>query len=139
MPSHASVDTSFGNYSQHSYLLQSVLPPSRALKTKKTRTRTSIFENPKEVAAEFACAVTVPSSNQSDWVARNGNESLFRTLRRMIPEVGNFSTLSHVRDIVSHWGKNLLARFHSFQNLRLPGTHFRLLDRLANRRMDVIV
>jgi hypothetical protein len=56
------------------------------------RSRKPIIENPKDLAADFACAVTEASSNQSDWVARNGEESLFSTLQRIIPEVwGMFS------------------------------------------------
>ena len=44
-------------------------------------------ENPKMLAAVFACTVTVPSTNQMDWVARNGAESIFETLRLILPEV----------------------------------------------------
>ena len=47
----------------------------------------AIIVNPKELAAEFANAVTEYSSNQMDWVARNGDESLFSTLTRIMPEV----------------------------------------------------
>ncbi len=54
------------------------------------RTRKPIIENPKDLAAEFACAVTVYSANQSDWVARNGDESIYQTLRRILPEVFSF-------------------------------------------------
>ena len=51
------------------------------------RPRKPVIENPKAFSAEFACAVTEASTNQSDWVARNGEESLFSTLERMFPEV----------------------------------------------------
>ncbi len=83
--------------------IQPIILPRTSFPTKKTRTRTSIFENPKEVAAEFACAITVPSSNQSDWVARNGNESLFRTLRRIIPEVRNLCTFLKFEQDSTHF------------------------------------
>jgi hypothetical protein len=49
--------------------------------------RKPIIENPRELAEVFANAVTEFSSNQMDWVARNGSESLFATLERIIPEV----------------------------------------------------
>jgi hypothetical protein len=45
------------------------------------------IENPKHFAASFACAVTVPSSSHTDWVARNGEESLFEALQIISPEV----------------------------------------------------
>jgi hypothetical protein len=77
-------------HSQHSSSIRSIIPLNISLKTKKIRGKISIFDNPKEFAAEFAHAVTVPSTNESDWVARNGNESLFRTLQHIIPEVGYF-------------------------------------------------
>ncbi len=35
----------------------------------------------------FATAVTVHSSDPSDWVARRGKESLFEALRIILPEV----------------------------------------------------
>ncbi len=46
-----------------------------------------IEENPKQLALAFAAAVTVHSPSYRDWVARNGEESLFRTLHRILPEV----------------------------------------------------
>ncbi len=45
------------------------------------------LENPIHLAAAFACAVTAPSSNHVDWVARNGEESLFQAINRVLPEV----------------------------------------------------
>ena len=54
---------------------------------KRNRKGKEIIENPKEFAATFAHSVTAPSDNNVDWVARNGEESLFRTLQRVIPEV----------------------------------------------------
>ncbi len=43
-------------------------------------------ENPIHIAAAFACAVTAPT-NQIDWVARKGEESLFQAFKRILPEV----------------------------------------------------
>jgi hypothetical protein len=47
----------------------------------------NLYENPKNLAAAFACSVTAASDNHMDWVARNGGESLFQTLSRILPEV----------------------------------------------------
>jgi hypothetical protein len=46
-----------------------------------------IEENPKQLALAFAVAVTVHSPSYRHWVARNGEESLFRTLHQILPEV----------------------------------------------------
>ncbi len=53
----------------------------------------NLYENPKQLAAAFACSVTAPSHNHLDWVARNGGESLFQTLSRILPEVWVFPFL----------------------------------------------
>ena len=64
------------------------------------RSRKPLIENPRELAGDFACAVTEHSTNQMDWVARNGDESLFQTLQRIVPEVNlcilSFSSSFHV-------------------------------------------
>jgi hypothetical protein len=49
-----------------------------------------ITTDPKQLAAEFALAVTVQAS-EVDWIAKNGEESLFSTLRRIYPEVMELS------------------------------------------------
>ena len=54
--------------------------------TKATR-GCNVKENPVHLAAAFACAVTVPTSNHMDWVARNGDESLFHAFNLVLPEV----------------------------------------------------
>ena len=73
------------------FLLTSVphtfVPTTTNLVMRPTRSRKPDIENPKDLAAEFACAVTEHSTNEADWVARNGDESLFQTLQRMLPEV----------------------------------------------------
>jgi hypothetical protein len=53
------------------------------------RTRKPLFENPKLLASEIACAITVFSENSMDWVARNGNESLFGTVEMIVPGVSH--------------------------------------------------
>ena len=40
-----------------------------------------------ELAVAFANVVTVTSDNTNDWVARNGDESIFSVLQRLLPEV----------------------------------------------------
>ena len=42
---------------------------------------------PMELAVAFANVVTVTSDNTNDWVARNGDESIFSVLQRLLPEV----------------------------------------------------
>ncbi len=44
-------------------------------------------ENPKLLAAAFALAVTERCDSPDCWVARNGVESIFRTLERILPKV----------------------------------------------------
>ena len=73
----------------------SEIEPSAPILSEKrvARARKPFIENPKELAGEFACAVTEHSTNHLDWVARNGDESLFHTLQRIVPEA-NFCTIS---------------------------------------------
>ncbi len=44
---------------------------------------------PAEIAVAFAKVVTVPSDLQDDWVARNGDKSIFSALRDVLPELTN--------------------------------------------------
>jgi hypothetical protein len=69
--------------------------PADSLKRSTPRTRTPIVESPRELATEFAEAVTIFSPKPHAWVARNGKESLFRTLERIIPEVYNRNDSSY--------------------------------------------
>ena len=41
----------------------------------------------KPFALALASAVTVPSADRSDWVARKGPHSIFQVLAQMLPEV----------------------------------------------------
>jgi hypothetical protein len=43
-------------------------------------------DDPKHLGAMFASMVTVPADENS-WIARKGDESLFKVLQQMIPEV----------------------------------------------------
>ena len=45
------------------------------------------IENPRKLAAAFAVAVTAPTPVGRGWIARNGQESLFRTLQLVMPQV----------------------------------------------------
>jgi hypothetical protein len=45
------------------------------------------IEHPRKVAASFAVAVTARVSNGHGWIARLGEQSLFRTLQRLMPRV----------------------------------------------------
>ncbi len=45
------------------------------------------IENPRQLSAAFAIAVTSKSDSPHCWVARNGEESIFRTLQRILPQV----------------------------------------------------
>jgi hypothetical protein len=43
--------------------------------------------NPRELAASFALVVTEPVQIGSSWIAKNGDESLFRTFQSLLPQV----------------------------------------------------
>ncbi len=49
--------------------------------------RIVLLENPVELAIAFAKVVTQESDNTEDWVARNGDRSIFSALRLVLPEV----------------------------------------------------
>ena len=48
--------------------------------------RTRLEDDPKKLAVAFASAVTVPGDDQH-WIARNGEESLYRLLHKVLPQV----------------------------------------------------
>ncbi len=56
-------------------------------KCKRKQKRKDSIENPAELAVAFAKVVTVPSDVQDDWVARNGDKSIFSALRNILPEL----------------------------------------------------
>jgi hypothetical protein len=45
-------------------------------------------QNPRELAASFALAVTEAPRHGFSWIAKNGDESPFRVLQQLLPEVG---------------------------------------------------
>ena len=65
--------------------------PGRRMTVQRSRRSHALVDNPKQLAAMFASMVTVPGS-ENDWIARNGDESLFKVLERMLPEVRSKSS-----------------------------------------------
>ncbi len=45
-------------------------------------------------SAEFARVVTAPTSNDDEWVARNGKESIYGILKEMLPQVQQNSEIA---------------------------------------------
>ena len=57
----------------------------------------NLIDNPAELAAAFANVVTTPSEMAHDWVARNGDKSIFTAFRIVLPEVSNPPQYSQCR------------------------------------------
>ncbi len=53
---------------------------------KRSRRNLSVVDDPKGLATMFASMVTAPAS-EDEWIARNGDMSLFKVLEQMMPEV----------------------------------------------------
>ena len=49
--------------------------------------------DPHQLTAALACAITAESNYDSDWIAKNGVESLFTVIRKLVPEVRIFSSV----------------------------------------------
>lgn len=62
----------------------SIRPANGSRKDSKRRV---MFEDPRAFAKLFAESVTVESSSNSHWVAKNGDISLFAVLKKMVPEI----------------------------------------------------
>jgi hypothetical protein len=41
----------------------------------------------RKLAGALACAITIKSSHESDLLAKNGEESVYSTIRRLVPQV----------------------------------------------------
>ena len=52
---------------------------------------TATTHDPAELAALFANVVTTPSEMAYDWVARNGDKSIFTAFRMVLPEVSDLA------------------------------------------------
>ena len=52
-----------------------------------------LTKNPVELATEFAKIVTVASENSSDFVARNGSQSIFSVLESTLPQVTSIESI----------------------------------------------
>jgi hypothetical protein len=66
-----------------------------AVRAKCKRSQPSI-DNPADIAVFFANVVTTPSDIPDDWVARNGDNSIFSAFRNVLPEVRTFIVLDEV-------------------------------------------
>ena len=53
----------------------------------------SRIENPRRLAAAFACCVTAEANGSTECVAKNSDYGLFKVLHRMLPEVGSLQFL----------------------------------------------
>ena len=60
------------------------------------------FENPVELATAFAKIVTVASENSSDFVARNGSQSIFAVLESILPQVTSIESIHHCITYISY-------------------------------------
>ncbi len=56
------------------------------------------FTNPKVLSLAFANAVSVYSTNELDWIARKGEDGLFRILQRLLPEVKKKLMITSLRN-----------------------------------------
>ena len=48
---------------------------------------TERIDHPEKLGAAFAAAVTIETAPGQGWLARNGEDSVFRTLHRILPKV----------------------------------------------------
>jgi hypothetical protein len=64
-----------------------------------------LIDNPADLAIAFANVVTYESANADDWVARNGDRSIFSALRLVLPEVRH----EHFADTDRSKSKNLAS------------------------------
>jgi hypothetical protein len=53
-------------------------------------------QNPRALAASFALAVTEAPRHGFSWIAKNGDESPFRVLQQLLPEVGPCRSIAAV-------------------------------------------
>jgi hypothetical protein len=58
-----------------------------SLKCKRSPFSKLFIHNPAEIAVFFADVVTTPSDLPNDWVARNGDISIFSAFQSVLPEV----------------------------------------------------
>ena len=72
---------------------------SSAVASKRLKRSHALVDDPKQtkqLAAMFATMVTVPAS-ENDWIARNGDESLFKVLEKMLPEVRSIQSPQYIK------------------------------------------
>ncbi len=57
------------------------------IKSDRSPTRKLYIDDPEQIAVFFANVVTTPSDMPKDFVARNGDNSIFSAFRSVLPEV----------------------------------------------------
>ena len=67
--------------------------------TRSRKRKAVLIDNPRQLAAHFACCVTTESTTSTHWVAKNGESSLFKTLQRMLPEVSSIQMFDIKSDL----------------------------------------
>jgi hypothetical protein len=97
--------------------------------------------NPKMLAAAFAMAVTVRCESPACWVARNGAESIFRTLERILPKVDQEAMIKFEKRWQWAYKSILLCNFIVLQVIQLEdGQHrFRLKGRISRSGFNKVL
>jgi hypothetical protein len=67
-----------------------------ASKTNSNVSKAASLEDPSELAISFANVVTQVSDYTDNWVARNGDKSIFSVLRLVLPEVSQVYMVEYV-------------------------------------------
>ena len=52
----------------------------------------NLHETQRSLAAALACTLTEESCIEGDWIAKNGPESLYTVIRKLVPEVLHATT-----------------------------------------------
>ncbi len=65
-----------------------------AHKINRKSSRAVVIDNPTDFVIAFANVTTTVSENTDDWVARNGDKSVFSVLRLILPEVSHAAALA---------------------------------------------
>ena len=93
-----------------------------------------LIENPKQLALAFSYAVTAgtQTADSVHWIARNGDDSLFQAMHRMMPKVPKAMTFDHVLK-----DENFLLDLGHVYRTRLRINHMFALDRWPDLRRHV--
>ncbi len=71
----------------------------------------------KEFAIAFTTAVTETSANPREWIAKNGQDSIFATLQRIYPEVSNYLSFAKAFRTTIRTAKTLRDRLFSLDSI----------------------